>query len=276
MKAILLQVKSNLCRFDNMNQLNIEDVIQYVKANIGDFHAKRLSKIENIKLKDVLKAKNPYMFKAKNVITASEIIDGILSAYISSSEEGIFGNWLEQLAIHINQLVYCGRKAGVEGLDLEFEKDGKRYMVTIKSGPNWGNDSQIKKMIDHFNSARKRLATSGAKVETVFVNGCCYGKSQTRSEFKQKGNYYKLCGQRFWELISGDTELYKKIIEPLGHESQLRNEEFNLSYSNLKNKLEKEFLNSFTDDNGGIDWEKLVEFNSGTIVPREKKTRAGN
>lgn len=252
--------------FKNMKPLNIHDVIYFVETNIGDFHAKRLSKVENIKLKDVLRTKNPYMFKAKNVTTASEIIDGILSAYISSSEEGIFGNWLEQLAIYINQLVYNGRKAGIEGIDLEFEKDGKRYLVTIKSGPNWGNDSQIKKMIDHFNSARKRLATSGAKVETVFVNGCCYGKSQPRFEFKRNGSYYKLCGQRFWELISGDSELYKKIIEPLGHEAQLRNEEFNLSYSKLKNKLEKEFLNTFTNDQGSIDWERLIEFNSGTIL----------
>ncbi|WP_286710535.1 MULTISPECIES: PmeII family type II restriction endonuclease [Sphingobacterium] len=248
-----------------MNPLNIKDVIHFVETNIGDFHAKRLSKVENIKLKDVLKAKNPYMFKAKNVTTASEIIDGILSAYISSSEEGIFGNWLEQLAIYINQLVYNGRKAGVEGIDLEFEKDDKRYMVTIKSGPNWGNDSQIKKMIDHFNSARKRLATSGAKVETVFVNGCCYGKSYQRSEYKQKGNYHKLCGQRFWELISGDRDLYKKIIEPLGHEADTNNQAFKLAYNNLKNKLEKEFLNSFTNDSGQIDWGKLVEFNSGTV-----------
>ena len=31
------------------------------------------------------------------------------------------------------------------GIDLEFDKDGVRYIVTIKSGPNWGNSSQIGK-----------------------------------------------------------------------------------------------------------------------------------
>lgn len=254
-----------------MNQLNISDVISYVEQNIGDFHNKRLAKVDKIKLKDVLKAKNPYMFKAKNVTNAAEIIDGILSAYLSSSEEGIFGNWLEQLAIYINQLVYNGRKAGVEGVDLEFEKDNKRYLVSIKSGPNWGNDSQIKKMVDNFNSARKRLATSGSKLEIICVNGCCYGKSQPRSEYKQKGNYHKLCGQRFWDLISGDSELYTKIIEPLGHEADINNKAFKQAYDNLKNKLEREFLNTFTKESGEIDWEKLVEFNSGAI-----NTKAGN
>lgn len=248
--------------FDVMNALNIEDVNQFVRDNIGDFHAKRLAKLDKISLKDVLRAKNPYMFKAKNVTTAAEIIEGILSAYLSSSEEGIFGNWLEQLAIYINQCVYHGHKAGVQGVDLEFEKEGKRYLVSIKSGPNWGNDSQIRKMVDNFNSARKRYATSGGKQEIVCINGCCYGRSQPRSEYKANGNYYKMCGQRFWELISGDSELYKKIIEPVGYEADRRNEEFNTSYNNLKNKLEREFLNSFTKETGEIDWEKLVEFNS--------------
>ncbi|SEO15366.1 Type II restriction endonuclease EcoO109I [bacterium A37T11] len=245
-----------------MNKLNLGDVTKFVEENIGEFHQKRLAKVENIKLKDVLKAKNPYMFKAKNVTTVSQIIDGILSAFISSSEEGIFGNWLERLAIFINEKVYNGRKAVVEGIDLDFDRDGKRYLVAIKSGPNWGNDSQYKKLIDQFGTARKRVATSGAKVEVVCVNGCCYGRSRAESEYKQKGNYYKMCGQRFWELISGEPDLYIKLIEPLGHEAQARNKEFLLSYGNLKNRLEREFLTDFTNPDGSIHWEKLLRFNS--------------
>lgn len=45
-------------------------------------------------------------------------------------------------------------KSAAEGVDLEFNKDGKKYLVSIKSGPNWGNSSQIKKMIDNFNKAK--------------------------------------------------------------------------------------------------------------------------
>lgn len=247
-----------------MNKLNINDVIKYVEDNIGDFHKKRLDKVESIKLKDVLKAKNPYLFKAKNATSADEIIDGILSAFISSSEEGIFGNWLERLAVFINTKVYDGRKATGDGIDLEFEKDGKRYLIAIKSGPNWGNDGQYKKLVDQFNTVRKRLATSGATVETVCVNGCCYGKSNPSSEYKAKGNYHKICGQRFWELMSGDPDLYLKLIEPLGHEAFEKNEEFLFSYNSLKNRLVKEFLIDFMKNDGAIDWEKLVKFNSYT------------
>src|SRR5687767_12464674 len=157
-----------------MKLLSLKDVTQYVENNIGEFHQKRLDKVNSIKLKGVLKTKNPYLFKAKNVTTANEIVEGILNAFLSSSEEGIFGNWLERLAIYINDSVYQGRKAGIDGIDLDFDRDEQRYLVAIKSGPKWGNDSQVKKLIDQFNTARKRLITSGSKINIVCVNGCCY------------------------------------------------------------------------------------------------------
>jgi len=247
-----------------MKQLNLKDVTQYVENNIGEFHQKRLDKVNSIKLKEVLKTKNPYLFKAKNVATANEIVEGIINAFLSSSEEGIFGNWLERLAIYINDSVYRGRKAGIDGIDLDFDNDGQRYLVAIKSGPNWGNDSQVKKMIDQFNTARKRLSTSGAKVAIVCVNGCCYGKSNEKSEYKAKGNYYKICGKRFWELISGEPNLYTELIEPLGHEAEEKNNQFKELYGNLVNRLTKEFLEDFCNENGSINWNKLIAFNSST------------
>lgn len=245
-----------------MKNLDLTNVTQYVENNIGEFHQRRLDVVNKIKLKEVIKSKNPYLFRAKNVSSANEIVEGILNAYLSSSEEGVFGNWLERLAIFINDSVYQGRKALVDGIDLDFDKDGLRYLVSIKSGPHWGNDSQIKKMCDQFDTARKRLATSGGKGSIICVNGCCYGKSREQSEYKSKGNYYKICGKRFWELISGEPDLYIKIIEPLGHEAAVKNEEFRISYGNLINRLTKEFLTDFCNENGSIDWEKLLIFNS--------------
>ncbi|MCB1935052.1 MAG: hypothetical protein KDF59_03835 [Nitrosomonas sp.] len=31
---------------------------------------------------------------------------------------------------------------------------------------------------------------------------------------------FKYCGQQFWEFISGTSNLYTDIIEPLGHEAK--------------------------------------------------------
>jgi len=241
-----------------MKNLYQRDVLQYVEQNIGVFHQKRIQSLDSLRLSQVLKRKNPYLFKAKYVLTADQIIRGIVDAHISSNEETIFGDWLEGLAIFINSKVYGGYKSGITGIDLEFDNNGTRNIVTIKSGPNWGNSSQIAKMEADFKTAKKTLRTSNSQLNIKAVNGCCYGRDKN----PDKGDYFKYCGQIFWEFISGDSELYVGIIEPLGHKSKEKNDEFINSYSQMINKFTREFSNDFCKDSGEIDWDKLVVFNS--------------
>jgi hypothetical protein len=242
-----------------MPKLNLTDVIDYVEKNISVFHNKRIDSLDSLKLTRVLKRKNPYLFKAKYLLTADEIVKKIVEAHISSHEETIFGDWLEGLAIFINQKVYGGWKSGITGIDLEFDKDDIRHIVTIKSGPNWGNSGQIQKMKSDFLTARRTLRTSNSKLHIVAANGCCYGK-QRKSD---RGDYFKYCGQDFWEFISGNKDLYVDIIEPLGHKAKERNEAFLESYSKMLNKFVREFTTDFCNDDGEINWQKLVKFNSG-------------
>ncbi|MBL7978872.1 MAG: hypothetical protein JNN12_11085 [Bacteroidetes Order II. Incertae sedis bacterium] len=101
-----------------MKALNLDEVSQYIEQNIGIFHQKRIQSLDGLKLSKVLQRKNPYLFKAKNVLTAEQIIRGILDAHISSNEETIFGDWLEGLAISINHKVYGGYKSSIKGIDL--------------------------------------------------------------------------------------------------------------------------------------------------------------
>ncbi len=242
-----------------MGTLNKEDILQYVEENIGTFHEKRIASLDGLKLSKVLKRKNPYLFKAKYVLTAHEIIKGLVDAHISSSEEGIFGDWLEGLAVFINERVYGGWKSGIRNIDLEFDQEGFRYIVNIKSGPNWGNSSQIKKMESDFNTARRTLRTSNSHLNIVAVNGCCYGIDNR----PDKGSYFKYCGQRFWTFISGNETLYTDIIEPLGYKAKEKNDTFLQSYARMINKFTREFMSDFCFPDGNIDWEKLVKYNSG-------------
>jgi hypothetical protein len=215
-------------------------------------------------LERVLGRKNPYLFKAKHVESASELIRQLLDAHLSSQEETIFGDFLESLAIFICETTFGGRKSTTEGIDLEFDRDGNRYIVSIKSGPNWGNSSQIKKMRDYFRQARK---IAGAKHHLLAVNGCCYG----RDSKPEKGDYQKLCGQLFWELISGDKTMYQEIIEPLGHKAKERNEAFVKEYHKVENRFTAEFIRDFCTTDGAIDWNKIVAFNSAQVKPKKPK-----
>ncbi len=242
-----------------MESLKYSEIVDYVEKNISAFHEKRIERLNKLKLKTVLRKKNPYLFKAKNVLSASDIVESISSAFISSNEETIFGDWLEGLAIFVNKKAFGGWKSGIRGIDLEFDKSNIRYIFNIKSGPNWGNSSQIAKMKSDFTAAKRTLRTSNSKIVVVAINGCCYGKDKR----PDKGEYYKYCGQEFWAFISGNENLYTEIIEPLGHRAKEKNEAFHVSYTRMINNFTKDFIESFCKSNGDINWEKLVEFNSG-------------
>lgn len=242
-----------------MNPIKIDDVKAYVRENIGSFHSSRLQSLRDLKLRQILRRKNPYLFKAKNILLAQDLVRTLLDAHLSSQEEALFGNFLEGLAILINQRVYRGWKSSTEGIDLEFDKGGIRYIVAIKSGPNWGNSSQIRKMKDDFNKAKRTLRTGNSKIRIVAVNGCCYGRDNN----PDKGDYYKYCGQRFWEFISGNKDLYLKIIKPLGYTARRRNAEFFREYAQIVNRFTVEFSENFVTD-GKIDWDAFVKFNSSS------------
>ena len=182
----------------------------------------------------------------------------MVDAHISSNEETIFGDWIEGLAIFINNRVFGGYKSGIPGIDLEFDSEGFRNIVNIKSGPNWGNSSQIAKMTADFKTAKRTLRTSNSQLHVRAVNGCCYGQDNN----PDKGDYYKYCGQRFWEFISGNDNLYTDIIEPLGNQAREQNEAFQNAYAQVINRFTREFTIEFCKDDGQIDWHKIVRLNS--------------
>lgn len=181
---------------------------------------------------------------------------------MSSSEEGLFGGFLEGLAVFICARAFNGRKSSSEGIDWEFEREYVRYIVSIKSGPNWGNSSQIRRMIDNFNRAKRVLRTNTSSINVVAINGCCYGKDDQ----PDKGEYLKLCAQRFWEFISGNELLYTDIIEPLGYKAKENNEQFEQEYSKVINKFTLEFMQSFCDTEGQIIWQRIVQMNSAKKI----------
>jgi len=243
-----------------MQAITQEKIVIYVEENIPNFHRNRLEKLEKLKLNEVLKRKNPYLFKVKHIATAGDFIKTILEAYLSSQEESLFGGFLEGLAVYICNHIYGGNKSSAEGIDLEFEKNNAKYIVSIKSGPNWGNSSQINKMKDNFRKAKRVLKTNILTEQNVIaVNGCCYGKDNS----PDKGEYLKLCGQRFWSFISGNEDLYTDIIEPLGHKAKDKNQQFHEAYAKVVNKFTLEFIENYCDCSGAINWGKVLKYNSG-------------
>lgn len=243
-----------------MNNLDLDQVCEFVNENIVDFHQRKIQGLESLKLERLL-TKNPYLFKAKYIETPSHLIEGLLAAFLSSSEEKLFGDFLESLAVFVASKTCDGHKSTAPGVDLEFFNKNIHYIVSIKSGANWGNSSQQRKLEEDLRNAATRVkqARRGANVQPVL--GICYGKTKT----SYLRGYLKVVGQNFWYLISENEHLYTDIVEPIGYRAREHNEAFEKARHRVTNWFTKQFIDRFCDDFGMIDWVKLVEFNSGNL-----------
>jgi len=238
-----------------------KQIKEFVNENIDMFHGNKLRIIKGLDLEKVLRKKNPYLFKAKNLTLASDLIKDILDAYLSSSEEKIFGDFLEDLAVFVASITHDGWKSSTTGIDLEFVKNRVHYLVSVKSGPNWGNSSQQKKQEGDFQIALKVLKQSKQSLNVQPVLGICYG----RAGDTYKRGYLKLEGQSFWNLIGSSRNLYQDIVEPLGYQAKQHNDNFRRERDKIYNKLSKEFILGFCTKDGTIQWDKFVKFNSGNL-----------
>jgi len=246
-----------------MNQLNLNSVSDYVNENIVDFHQRKLKSLEELRLEKLL-TKNPYLFRAKNLVTPHELVDDLLGAFLSSSEEKLFGDFLEGLAVFVAEQTSGGHKSTAQGVDLEFINNDTHYVVSIKSGPNWGNSSQQDKLEQDLKTAVARLKQSKRSLNVQPALGICYGK--TKTTFLR--GYMKIVGQNFWYLISENPDLYTDIVEPIGHRAEEHNENFLIERKKIIGRFSHEIHEKFYDSNTGlIDWVELVKFNSGNYEP---------
>jgi len=243
-----------------MNPLNLDDVRDYVNENIVDFHQRRIKSLDELMLVKLLN-KNPYLFKAKNIRSVSELIPSLLDAFLSSSEEKLFGDFLEGLAIFVASKTCGGHKSTASGVDLEFFNQEIHYIVSIKSGWNWGNSSQQRRLEEDLKNAVKRVKQSNRGANVQAVLGICYGKRKT----SYLRGYLKVVGQNFWYLISESKHLYTDIIEPIGYKARDHNQAFIDARGDAIDRLVHLCMDRFGDETGKIDWVKLVEFNSGNF-----------
>src|SRR6266566_9225547 len=236
-----------------MSPSELEDLI---RRSLDDFYQRRMKKLTELKLSDVLRKKNPYLLRAVGIRKASEIVAEILRAYMSSSDESIFGDaFFEPIA----RLCSGGTVSPSEGVDVAVETDSVYKAFSIKSLPNIFNSSQSKLQNDEFNSLRQRMHKIHKQFDPIL--GHCYGRRASGQ--KGKLSYRVVSGQALWEELTGDPGFYIKLIDLMRHYPTEHRQKFEEEWDNAINRFEKEFLVNFDNPDGSINWEKLLRFNSG-------------
>jgi len=239
---------------DNYNE---QAVVEAIAEALDRYYTSLIEKVDGLSIKKIMKSKNPYLFRAKAMGGAAQIVDAILAAFVSSSEETVFGNvFFEPVAIAAVQ----GQKALAEGVDIMVERGDAIYAIAVKSGTKVFNADSRKKQEQNFMAAGK-LAQQARK-RFIPIVGYGYGKKKASSKGRPKF-YEELAGKDFWAELTGDEEFYIKLIRFMDKLPEKYVEEFDVSYQKAENRLVREFTLEFCFEDGSIDWEKLVEFNSG-------------
>jgi len=248
-----------------MNQLDLEELLRH---SLDNFYQRRLKKLSELKLREVLRKKNPYLFRAIGIQKVSEIVTQILLAYMSSSDETIFGDaFFEPL------VKFCsgGVVSPSKGVDVAIETETVYKAISVKSGPNIFNSSQSEKQDQEFKSLRSRLLKLHKQFDPIL--GHAYGR---KFADPTKDRTYRIrSGQALWEELTGDPDFYLKIISLMRDYPQQHRIKFEEEWDKALNRFEYDFLMNFGNPDGSINWEELLRYNSGkekvvwisTVVP---------
>lgn len=137
----------------------------------------------------------------------------------------------------------AGQGSGVAGADIEKTRDGRRYFIQIKSGPDTANKDIAQNIAALLNSARAR------DPEAICLLGVCYGRPEQISkiahgELQARGVDLRM-GRQFWEFIGDDPGTMAEVLELAG-EAAAALEAGPTAYSDLVERKLAELVAEFT------------------------------
>ena len=232
-------------------------LIKSVQQRLNDFYGRRITKLSTLQLEKTLKRKNPYLFRAVGLLDANEVIERLLNDFMSSSDETIFGDaFFEPLAKDLCE----GSSSPTEGVDVVVETSTTYKAIAVKSGPSVFNAQSRRRQNQEFQALRSRMMKLQKHFEAIV--GYSYGRKYSLPN--ENKIFTELAGQTFWTELTGDKECYVKIIEAMQDLPIRHKDRFNEEWAKAKNRFAKEFITNFCTDDGMIDWNKLLIFNSGS------------
>jgi len=249
--------------------MDTKELESLISKCLSDFYESRLQKVKGVKLHAFLRRKNPYLFRALGIQKASEIVERLLSAYISSSDETIFGNaFFEPIA----RIASGGKASDAEGVDFVIESAKSIKAIALKSGPNIFNSSQKKRQSQEFLAVRNRLYKLHKQFDPIL--GHAYGR--VKSKPGKDLIYRDSSGQEFWQEITGDPDFYLKLVRLMKNAPAKHRKEYMPAWDAAVNRFTKDFIDDFCFKDGTIDWEKWVQFVSEEEPSKPiKKSRKG-
>ena len=234
----------------------------HIHEEINSFTAKVRRKVDTPP-EEILRRKNPFLFRARVTGDVYDLCSAVLNAFLSSSEETMFGNTIERVAFIIAAHARNGQKSGIAGIDIEYPTGSlERTIISVKSGPSWGNSSQIARLRQHFNQAGIILRQGGIAARPI--EGITYGPSTV----VDRGTHLRIVGQAFWREISNWDNTHQLVLSIIGDHAAN-------GLAGLRDTTTERMVDYLTDQgvanaSGNIDWPSLCELAMPTSVHKSQ------
>jgi hypothetical protein len=245
---------------------------QEIGRLLNVLYSKRFAAIDKLKL-DRLLSKNPYLYRALGLSDPSEFIAQLMVAFVSSSDETIFGNdFIEPLAIfaaknadhdNLSRNVTVGAGAGQ---DIAIETAQSYLAISVKSSTNIFNSQSSKGQSSEFVALQARLKKLNKEFRAIIGYG--YGRKRTI----KATNVEKLAGQAFWRLLTGESDFYVRISDAMASFASEHGDLYKKAFEQKHRQVLRDFMVNYVNEAGDIQWQKVVEFNSALTKPKQSKT----
>ena len=137
----------------------------------------------------------------------------------------------------------------------------------MKSGKNIFNAQSDKGQSSEFAALQARLKKLGKQFLPYIGYG--YGR---KAPPRKATVVDRVAGEKFWFLLTNEADFYLRIAKAIGKHSSGHGEEYRKTFDKKCNALVREFSSNFVDDEGSIEWDKVVAFNSAASKPKMLKT----
>ena len=231
-----------------------------IQRLLENFLRQRARTIRRLKIQDL--HINPFLIRILanelKLKDARTIVRWLVNQRLERGTVTSFGLVLQEVAKVFSE------GTGVEGADIQKTREGRRYYIQVKSGPNTVPKDMGERISQLLRSARRRNRGS----EALF--GMCYGNREqvsgiVRQYVEKEGGIDWLAGREFWRFISDDPHCVDEIYQLVADASQNFRDDQGMTLAQIikakVQELEKEFTKMY-GERGDEMWRKLLEHNS--------------
>lgn len=241
-----------------------------VNTALRNFYNRRIDIVSKTDIFKVLKQKNPYLYRAFGTNDAHQFIESILSDNQTSSDETIFGDFFEDVAINVARLSNENvMKSSADSIDMEIWNDEMNNvkLYAIKSGTKVFNAQSKRRQNQAFQEAQKRLKN----IAITPIVGYSYGRKNATKN--NQNNFQEVAGEEFWTSITGDKYFYLKLVDFIGQAAEEHKIIFNSEWDKSINKQFRKFIEVFGEEDGSINWKDIVKHSSSKLIDKEVKNK---